>query len=358
MVGWSALLRRAGGADAVALTYRGAGVDIDAGDELVRRIGPAVARTKRPELLSSIGGFAALASLPTGFRAPVLVLGTDGVGTKLRLAIAHGRHDDVGQDLVAMCVNDVLVVGAEPFLFLDYYATGKLDVDVAARVVGGIARACEMAGCALAGGETAEMPGFHRPGDYELAGFCVGVVERAAIVTGDAVAAGDALIGIASNGPHANGFSLIRRVLETAGEESGRWIDQLLAPTRIYVAAVNALAGRIKGASHITGGGLVGNLPRMFPSHLAAHVDLSAWVRPPVFDFLQQRGGIDPLEMLRVFNNGIGFVVCVCEADAERACADLSAAGEEARVIGKMMPGDAAPASGWLAASSSGATLA
>ena len=342
----------------MALTYRAAGVDIDAGDELVRRIGPAAARTKRPELLSSIGGFAAMASVPAHLSDPVLVLGTDGVGTKLRLAITHGRHDDVGQDLVAMCVNDILVVGAEPFLFLDYYATGKLDVDVAARVVAGIARACEMAGCALAGGETAEMPGFHRPGDYELAGFCLGVVERADIVTGDAVAAGDVLIGIASNGPHANGFSLIRRVLETTGETSGELIDQLLAPTRIYVAAVNALAGRIKGASHITGGGLVGNLPRMLPARLAAHVDLNAWVRPPVFDFLQQRGGIDPLEMLRVFNCGIGFVVCVCEADAERACEALSAVGEPARIIGKVMRGDAPPAPGFLAASGSGATLA
>lgn len=342
----------------MGLTYRTAGVDIDAGQELVRRIAPAVARTKRPELLSAIGGFAGLASLPSGYREPVLAVATDGVGTKLRLAIEHGRHDDVGQDLVAMCVNDLLVVGAEPFLFLDYYATGALDVDVAERVVGGIARACESAGCALAGGETAEMPGFHRPGDFELAGFCVGVVERAAIVTGAAVAAGDALIGIASSGPHANGYSLIRRVLQAAGDVPAELLDQLLAPTRIYAQAAQAVAGLLKGASHITGGGLVDNLPRMFPAHLAAHVDLRAWARPPVFGFLQRHGDIDEMEMLRVFNNGIGFVACVAAADAERACARLLAAGEQARVIGRMAPVDAQPASGWLMVAHSGAHLA
>lgn len=342
----------------MGLTYRAAGVDIDAGHELVRRIGPAVARTKRPELRTAIGGFAALASLPSGYREPVLAVGTDGVGTKLRLAIEHGRHDDIGQDLVAMCVNDLAVVGAEPFLFLDYYATGALDVDVAARVVGGIARACETAGCALAGGETAEMPGFHRPGDYELAGFCVGVVERSAIITGDAVAAGDALVGIASSGPHANGFSLIRRVLATVDEVPAKLLDQLLAPTRIYSQAATALGAMLKGASHVTGGGLVENLPRMFPAHLAAHVDLNAWSRPPVFGFLQRQGGIDEMEMLRVFNNGIGFVACVSAPDAERACAELLAAGEEARVIGRMAPADAKPASGWLAVAHAGATLA
>ena len=342
----------------MALTYRAAGVDIDAGNELVRRIRPAIARTSRPEILGDLGGFAALAALPARYREPVLVAGADGVGTKLRLAIAHGRHDDVGRDLVAMCVNDLLVVGAEPFLFLDYYATAKLDVDVAARVVAGIARACEVAGCALVGGETAEMPGFHQPGDYELAGFCVGVVERAAIVTGEAVTAGDALIGIASSGPHANGYSLIRRVLETEGEVSARMLDALLAPTRIYVRAVNALAGMVKGASHITGGGFVENLPRMFPEHLAAHVNLNAWTRPPVFDFLQRRGGIDPLEMLRVFNNGIGFVVCVADEDAARACASVRAAGEEACVLGRMAHRDAAPASGALVVAHDGARLA
>lgn len=342
----------------MGLTYRAAGVDIDAGQELVRRIGPAIAGTRRPELLTAIGGFAALASLPAGYREPVLAVGTDGVGTKLRLAIEHGRHDDVGQDLVAMCVNDLAVVGAEPFLFLDYYATGALDVDVAERVVAGIARACEAAGCALAGGETAEMPGFHRPGDYELAGFCVGVVERAAMVTGDTVAAGDALIGLRSSGPHANGYSLIRRVLETGGDVAADVLDQLLAPTRIYWPVVRTLAGMLKGASHITGGGLIDNLPRMFRDHLAAHVNLDAWTRPAVFDFLQHRGGIDEVEMLRVFNNGIGFVACVDQADAARACEALLATGEDALVIGRMAPVDAPPEPGWFAAAHRGATFA
>ena len=341
----------------MGLTYRAAGVDIDAGEELVRRIGPAVAGTRRPELLTGIGGFAALAALPAGYREPVLAVGTDGVGTKLRLAIEHGRHDDVGQDLVAMCVNDLAVVGAEPFLFLDYYASGALDVDVAERVVAGIARACAAAGCALAGGETAEMPGFYRPGDYELAGFCVGVVERAAMITGDAVAAGDVLVGIASSGPHANGFSLIRRVLETEGSVPANVLDQLLTPTRIYWPAVRALGDVLKGASHITGGGLIDNLPRMFRDHLAAHVNLGAWARPAVFDFLQRRGGIDEAEMLRVFNNGIGFVACVSPADAERACAALRAVGEEARVIGRMASVDEKPQPGWFATAREGATF-
>ena len=320
-----------------ALTYRAAGVDIDAGEELVRRIAPAVARTRRPELLTALGGFAGVAALPAGYREPVLVVGTDGVGTKLRLAIDHGHHDGVGQDLVAMCVNDVLAVGAEPFLFLDYYATGALDVDIAERVVTGIARACELAGCALAGGETAEMPGFHKPGDYELAGFCVGVGERSRIVTGDGGADGDALVGVASSGPHANGYSLIRRVLQNSTEHvSDSLLEQLLRPTRIYVAAARALQGALKGASHITGGGFVDNLPRMFTADLVAHIHLDSWPRPPVFEFLQRAGGIDELEMWRVFNNGIGFVACVSASDAERVCADLATAGEDARVIGRL----------------------
>ena len=246
------------------LTYRDAGVDIDAGNELVQRIAPAVRRTRRPEVLSGLGGFAALATLPQGYREPVLVTGTDGVGTKLRLAIDHDRHDDIGQDLVAMCVNDVLVAGAEPFLFLDYYATGALDVDVAERVINGIAKGCEIAGCTLAGGETAEMPGFYPRGDYELAGFCVGVVEREAIITGNAIEVGDVLIGLASSGPHANGFSLIRRILDDQGGElADGLVDQLLAPTRIYVAAVTPSLRDATGLCHITGGGFVDNLPRM-----------------------------------------------------------------------------------------------
>ena len=342
----------------MGLTYRDAGVDIDAGNELVRRIKPAVAQAARPELLAGIGGFAGVAALPAGYREPVLVVGADGVGTKLRLAIDHGRHDGVGQDLVAMCVNDVLTVGAEPFLFLDYYATGALDVDVAERVIGGIAQACKLAGCALAGGETAELPDFHRPGDYELAGFCVGVAERGGLVSPRTPAAGDALIGIASSGPHANGYALIRRILASASEAvSDEVIDQLLAPTRVYAKAAQALKGMTRGASHITGGGFAENVPRMFAPALAAHVDPRAWPRPAIFEFLQRAGEVDDMEMWRVFNNGIGLVVCVKQADAERACAALAAAGEDAWVIGRLAQRAAAPPSGHLALASDGACL-
>ncbi len=340
------------------LTYRDAGVDIDAGNELVRRIAPAVRRTRRPELLSDLGGFAALASLPTRYRAPVLVTGTDGVGTKLRLAIDHDRHDDVGQDLVAMCANDVLVAGAEPFLFLDYYASGALDVDVAEAVINGIAKGCEMAGCALAGGETAEMPGFYPPGDYDLAGFCVGVVERDAIITGQAVQAGDVLIGLASSGPHANGYSLIRRILaDQGGGTPDGLVDRLLAPTRIYVRAVSTILEHARGLCHITGGGFVDNLPRMFGDDLAAAIDLDAWKRPAVFNFLQQAGNVDEVEMLRTFNLGIGFVVCVAEGDVEGVVEALTDAGEQAFVIGRMEGRGATPSSGQLIVSKDGALL-
>ncbi|MDE0191380.1 MAG: phosphoribosylformylglycinamidine cyclo-ligase [Gammaproteobacteria bacterium] len=340
------------------LTYRDAGVDIDAGNELVRRIAPAVRRTRRPELLSDLGGFAALAAMPQNYRDPVLVTGTDGVGTKLRLAIDHDRHDDVGQDLVAMCVNDVLVAGAEPFLFLDYYASGSLDVDVAERVINGIARGCELAGCALAGGETAEMPGFYPPGDYDLAGFCVGLVERGAIVTGDAVDVGDVLIGLASSGAHANGYSLIRRILDDqGGAASNDLVDQLLAPTRIYVRPVNPVLELARGLCHITGGGFVDNLPRMFGDHLAAAIDLDAWKRPAVFDLLQQAGGIDEIEMLRTFNLGIGFVVCVGATDVPVAVEKLRSVNEQAHVIGRMVANGSTPASGQLIVSKDGASL-
>ena len=338
------------------LTYREAGVDIDAGNELVRRIKPHVARTLRPELLTGLGGFAAASALPAGYRNPVLVTGTDGVGTKLRLAISYDRHDEVGQDLVAMCANDVLVVGAQPFLFLDYYATGALDVDVAERVIAGIARGCEIAGCALAGGETAEMPGFYQSGDYDLAGFCVGVAERDKLVTGDTIAAGDVLIGLASSGPHANGYSLIRRILDDQGTTTA-YIEQLLSPTRIYVRPVTTVLDDCKGMCHITGGGFVDNLPRMFAPDLAADVDLDAWSRPAVFAFLQQAGDIDDLEMLRTFNNGIGFVLCVAEADAAAVCEALEAAGETALVIGRMVDKAARPVSGHLSVGHEGATL-
>ena len=339
------------------LTYREAGVDIDAGNELVRRIKPHVARTRRPELLSGLGGFAAASALPAGYRDPVLVTGTDGVGTKLRLAISHDRHDDVGQDLVAMCANDVLVVGAQPFLFLDYYATGSLNVDVAERVIAGIARGCEIAGCALAGGETAEMPGFYQSGDYDLAGFCVGVAERDKLVTGESIAVGDVLIGLASSGPHANGYSLIRRILDDQGTTTTAYIEQLLEPTRIYVRPVATVLDYCKGMCHITGGGFVDNLPRMFAPDLAADVDLDSWSRPAVFAFLQQAGDIDDVEMLRTFNNGIGYVLCVAEADADAVRGALEAAGETALVIGRMVDKAAHPDSGHLVVGHEGAAL-
>jgi phosphoribosylformylglycinamidine cyclo-ligase len=327
------------------LSYRDAGVDIDAGNELVRRIGPACKATHRPELLTGLGGFAALAALPSRYRQPVLVSGTDGVGTKLKLAIDHNRHDTVGQDLVAMCVNDVLVTGAEPFLFLDYFATGSLDVDMAERVIKGIAHGCELAGCALVGGETAEMPGFYQAKDYDLAGFCVGVVEREEIVTGAAIEIGDSLIGLASTGPHSNGYSLIRRIVDDAGiDPDAKLLDQLMAPTRIYAKSILALQEtlQIRGMAHITGGGLVENLPRMFADRpLAALIDMDAWPRPDVFNWLQQAGNVDEREMLRTFNCGVGFILCVAEADVEQACQRLAELGERAFPMGKIVPPDA-----------------
>ncbi|MFM8354589.1 MAG: phosphoribosylformylglycinamidine cyclo-ligase, partial [Gammaproteobacteria bacterium] len=324
----------------MGLTYRDAGVDIDAGDELVRRIGPACKATHRPELLSGLGGFAALASLPTRYREPVIVTGTDGVGTKLKLAIDHDRHDTVGQDLVAMCVNDVLVTGAEPFLFLDYYATGKLEVDVDERVIVGIARGCELAGCALVGGETAKMPGFYARGDYDLAGYCIGVVERSAIIDGSKLGVGDVLIGLPSSGPHSNGYSLVRRVLAEAGTPpDAALLDQLMQPTRIYARSVLALLDTtpVHGMAHITGGGIVENLPRIFrDERLAARVRVTAWQRPPVFDWLQSVGQIDEHEMLRTFNCGIGYIVVVPATAAASALQQLTRAGEAPVVIGEL----------------------
>lgn len=334
------------------LTYRDAGVDIDAGNELVKRIGPAARATHRPELLGGLGGFAALAELPSRYRTPVLVAGTDGVGTKLKLAIDNDRHDGVGQDLVAMCANDVLVTGAEPFLFLDYYASGKLDVDVAERVIRGIAHGCSLAGCALVGGETAEMPGFYPGGDYDLAGFCIGVVEKDAIVTGADLSEGDVLIGLASSGPHSNGYSLIRRILETTGTQvQGQLLDDLMAPTRIYARPILALQEKIRihAMSHITGGGITENLPRMFEGRdLAALIDLDSWQRPDVFNWLQQAGNVAEAEMLRTFNLGIGFVVAVADADAEAALALLADAGESPVIIGRMVAADTEVGEGQL----------
>jgi len=317
----------------LGLTYREAGVDIDAGNELVERIKDAAKRTHRPELLGGIGGFAALASLPEKYQEPLLVTGTDGVGTKLALAVTHNMHDGVGQDLVAMCVNDVLAVGAEAFLFLDYFASSKLDLDVAERVINGIARGCEIAGCALVGGETAEMPGFYQGHDYDLAGFCVGVVERSEVVTGDSVAPEDVLIGVTSSGPHANGFSLIRRVMADFGPLNDDLLNQLMAPTRIYMPSVLPIVSLVTGLSHITGGGLIENIPRMFSSTLVADIDLGAWVRPRIFDWIQQQGGIDELEMLRTFNCGIGFVIACRPENVDQILEQLT---DDAVVIGRI----------------------
>lgn len=329
------------------MTYRDAGVDIDAGVELVRRISRATEATRRPESLAGVGGFAALTALPEGYREPILVTGTDGVGTKLKLAIDHDRHDGVGQDLVAMCVNDVLVTGAEPFLFLDYYATGQLDVDVAERVIKGIARACELAGCTLAGGETAEMPGFYASGDYDLAGFCVGIVERDKIVDGRALAHGQSIIGIASSGPHSNGYSLVRKILASKQVRvDARLLDELLAPTRIYVDAVRSLLDTcaVHGMAHVTGGGLVENLPRMLPdaSDLCLVLELDAWRAADVFAWLQQAANIDQLEMLRTFNCGLGYVAVVDADDAPIAIECLERAGETAWLVGRVLDRESA----------------
>jgi phosphoribosylformylglycinamidine cyclo-ligase len=330
------------------LTYRDAGVDIDAGDELVERIKPLVKRAQRPEVLAGIGGFGALVELPVGkWQRPVLVSGTDGVGTKLRLAIDTGRHGTIGIDLVGMCVNDVAVQGAEPLFFLDYYATGKLDVDVAESVIAGIVEGCRQAGCALVGGETAEMPGMYHGGDYDLAGFCVGVVEKDAIIDGSKVAAGDAVIGLASSGPHSNGYSLIRRLVSLAKADDQTTVDgtplfdRLLAPTRIYVRSMLALAQSlpVHGFAHITGGGLTDNIPRVLPEHLGVTLQRKTWHRDPVFDWLQQTGGIADAEMHRTFNCGIGMVVIVARQNVDAALQLLRAQGETATLIGEVRHG-------------------
>lgn len=325
-----------------SLSYRDVGVDIDAGDSLVERIKPHARRTLRPEVLGGIGGFGALMELPKRYREPVLVSGADGVGTKLKLAFHLGRHDTIGIDLVAMSVNDILVQGAEPLFFLDYYACGRLDVDVAEQVVAGIARGCELAGCALIGGETAEMPGMYPIGEYDLAGFAVGVAEKDRIITGANIRAGDVVLGLASSGPHSNGYSLIRKIVELtqadlAAPFHGRSLGEtLLEPTRIYVKPLLALieALPVKGLAHITGGGLVGNLPRILPAGLTAHLDARAWTWPPVFQWLQQAGGVKTEEMYRTFNCGIGMVVVMDSADAEAAVRFLTDRGETVYRLG------------------------
>jgi phosphoribosylformylglycinamidine cyclo-ligase len=330
------------------VTYRDAGVDIDAGDELVERIKPRVRRSMRPEVLGGIGGFGALVEVPMDrYRRPVLVSGTDGVGTKLRLAIDTRRHDGVGIDLVAMCVNDVVVQGAEPLFFLDYFASGKLDVDVGERVIAGIIEGCVQAGCALVGGETAEMPGMYHGADYDLAGFCVGVVEKDAIIDGSKTAAGDVVLGLPSSGPHSNGFSLIRKILKlsdadvSADLQGVSLIDRLMAPTRIYVKPLLKLISEVAvhGLSHITGGGLVDNIPRVLPDGLEVILERGSWRREPVFEWLQQQGNIADAEMYRVFNCGIGMTVHVSAHDAQRAIGILRDAGQEALVIGSIRSG-------------------
>ncbi|MGH8298565.1 MAG: phosphoribosylformylglycinamidine cyclo-ligase [Steroidobacteraceae bacterium] len=329
------------------MTYRDAGVDIDAGDELVERIKPLVARVRRPEVLAGIGGFGAMVELPAGYRHPVLVSGTDGVGTKLRLAIDSARHDTIGIDLVAMCANDIAVQGAEPLFFLDYYATGKLRVDVAEAVVRGIVEGCAQAGAALVGGETAEMPGIYYGEDYDLAGFCVGVVEKDAIIDGSAVRAGDAVIGLASSGPHSNGYSLIRKLLAlsvTGSDtqlEGKPLLERLLTPTRIYVKALLALARQlpVHAFAHITGGGLTDNIPRVLPDGLEAVLERRRWHRDPVFDWLQQVGHIETAEMYRTFNCGIGMIAVVPKTHAPQTVEILAAHGESAQVIGEIRPG-------------------
>jgi phosphoribosylformylglycinamidine cyclo-ligase len=328
------------------ITYRDAGVDIDAGDALVEAIKPFAKRTLRPEVLAGIGGFGALAEIPKKYREPVLVSGTDGVGTKLKLAFQLDRHDTIGIDLVAMSVNDILTQGAEPLFFLDYFACGKLDVETATEVVKGIARGCELAGCALIGGETAEMPDMYAHGEYDLAGFAVGVVEKSGIIDGRGIAAGDVLLGLASSGAHSNGYSLVRRVLERAKPDlragfHGRPLGEaLLEPTRIYVKPVLALMKdvRVKGLAHITGGGLVENVPRVLPETLKAVVSRSSWKVPALFQWLQREGQVSDAEMLRVFNCGIGMVVVAAADSADAAERILTASGETVFRIGRIEP--------------------
>ena len=330
------------------VTYREAGVDIDAGEELVERIKPHVQRSMRREVLGGLGGFGALVEVPLDrYRKPVLVSGTDGVGTKLRLAIDTRRHDTVGVDLVAMCVNDVVVQGAEPLFFLDYFATGKLDVDVGERVVAGIVDGCVQAGCALVGGETAEMPGMYHGEDYDLAGFCVGIVEKDGIIDGSATRAGDVVLGLPSSGPHSNGFSLIRKLLQVSGAaldtplDGLSLVDRLMAPTRIYVKPLLKLIAElpVHGLAHITGGGLLENIPRVLPDGLEAVLERKAWRREVVFDWLQRQGQVADAEMYRVFNCGIGMTVHLRPSDAERAIALLSGMGQEALIIGEIRSG-------------------
>ncbi|MDE9431178.1 phosphoribosylformylglycinamidine cyclo-ligase [Xenorhabdus bovienii] len=326
-----------------SLSYKDAGVDIDAGNTLVNRIKGVVKQTRRPEVMGGLGGFGALCALPQKYREPILVSGTDGVGTKLRLAMDLKRHDTIGVDLVAMCVNDLVVQGAEPLFFLDYYATGKLDVDTAASVITGIAEGCKQAGCALVGGETAEMPGMYHGEDYDVAGFCVGVVEKSEIIDGSQVQVGDALIALASSGPHSNGYSLIRKILdvsqtnpETTELEGKSLADHLLVPTRIYVKPVLELIEQfeIHSIAHLTGGGFWENIPRVLPENMQAKINASSWQWPAIFTWLQQAGNVSIHEMYRTFNCGVGMIIALPQSQAEQAVEWLNAAGENAWQIG------------------------
>jgi len=335
-----------------SLSYRDAGVDIDAGNQLVEKIKPHVARTMRPEVIGGLGGFGALFELPVQrFQQPVLVSGTDGVGTKLKLALEMNKHDSIGIDLVAMCVNDILVLGAEPLYFLDYYATGHLDTEIAADVIKGIAEGCRQAGAALTGGETAEMPGMYSAGDYDLAGFCVGVVEKSSIIDGSKVQAGDVLVGLASSGPHSNGYSLIRKIIEVSGASLDQALQEqtlgeaLLAPTRIYVKSIHQLLEQVDvhAMSHITGGGLLENIPRVLPDNTRARIQASSWQMPAVFQWLQQQGHVEQQEMYRTFNCGVGMVLAVNPEDADSTIECLNAAGETAWRLGEIVSSAGAP---------------
>jgi phosphoribosylformylglycinamidine cyclo-ligase len=325
-----------------SLSYKDAGVDIEAGDALVERIKSVAKRTRRPEVMAGLGGFAALCEIPEGYRQPVLVSGTDGVGTKLRLAMQLQKHDTIGIDLVAMCVNDLVVTGAEPLFFLDYYATGKLNVDMAAAVIAGIGEGCVQAGCALVGGETAEMPGMYEGEDYDLAGFCTGVVEKSEIIDGSKVQTGDVLIALASSGPHSNGYSLIRKIIDVTKADltqdcGGRPLsDALMEPTRIYVKPLLKLIkeSQVNAMAHITGGGLTENIPRVLPEGCKAVIHTKNWTLPPVFKFLQMGGNVDIREMYRTFNCGVGMVIVVPESEQQRALRILNAAGETPFLIG------------------------
>ncbi|MFO8140843.1 MAG: phosphoribosylformylglycinamidine cyclo-ligase [Marinobacter sp.] len=335
-----------------SLTYRDAGVDIDAGNDLVNRIKNTAARTRRPEVLGGLGGFGAMVSIPAGYREPVLVSGTDGVGTKLRLAMQLEKHDTIGIDLVAMCVNDLIVGGAEPLFFLDYYATGKLNVDIAAQVVDGIGTGCELSGCALVGGETAEMPGMYEGDDYDLAGFCVGIVERSEVIDGNRAHPGDVLLALGSSGPHSNGYSLIRKIIDVSKADLSQPMGDttlaqaLMAPTRIYVKNLLQLIRQVdvRALSHITGGGLPENIPRVLPNGTVAAIDTESWTLPPVFQWLQDAGGVAIKEMYRTFNCGIGMIVCVPAEQKDLAIDTLTAMGEKVWQVGVLEKADASDA--------------